>query len=187
MAGNLKDPEAVALNLRGAYVIKPAIFPDERGEFAVLFSNDTLSKMGVKPHFEMEFVSTSKNGVLRGMHFQSGAAAQAKLVRCIRGEVFDAIVDLRRGSKTFGKWEGVLLSENNKQAIYVPKGFAHGYLSLSEQSQVLYKVDAPYAPKSERGLRYDDKTVGIKWPAEAAMVSERDMALPGFDACEKFD
>jgi len=125
--------------------------------------------------------------VLRGLHYQSGNGAQAKLVRCIEGEIFDVIVDLRKSSETYGKWASVLLSDKNMLCLFVPKGFAHGYLSLSDSSRVMYKVDAPYSPANETGIRFDDGALKIAWPIKDAILSKKDRLLPSFEECEKFE
>ena len=188
MATDTQKNEIEQLPLEGAFLIKPIVYPDDRGAFSVLFTEDILVAQGFKPYFAMEFLSTSKKGVLRGLHYQAGNASQAKLVRCISGEVYDVIVDLRKSSKTYGKWVGITLSEKNMVAVFVPKGFAHGYLSLSDSSKVLYKVDAPYAPASETGVRYNDLDLNIRWPGTGApILSKKDALLPTFKDCKKFD
>ena len=187
MATDTEKNAVEKLPLKDAFLIKPLVYPDDRGEFSVLFTDDVLREIGAGNCFAMEFMSTSKKGVLRGLHYQSGKAAQAKLVRCIEGEIYDVIVDLRKSSKTYGKWTGVLLSDKNMTGLFVPKGFAHGYLSMTGISRVMYKVDAPYCPANETGIRFDDGDLKIDWPIKEAILSKKDRLLPSFKECEKFD
>ena len=187
MATDTEKNKVEELPLKGAFLIKPLTYPDDRGEFSVLFTDDVLKAWGASAFFAMEFLSTSKKGVLRGLHYQSGSSAQAKLVRCVEGEIYDVMVDLRKKSKTYGKWAGVLLSDKNMAGLFVPKGFAHGYLSLSGVSRVLYKVDAPYCPANETGIKYDDADLKIDWPVKTAVLSKKDRLLPSFKECEKFE
>jgi len=180
--------EARPLGLKGAFVLSPMVFRDERGDFTKTYTRQILKSIGVEPYFCEEYVSYSKMNVLRGLHFQTGGHAQAKLVRCIKGEIFDVIVDLRKSSPTFGKWAGVALSEENMLSIYVPRGFAHGFMALGATNAVLYKADNDYSPENEGGLFYADPMLGISWPhAPAITLSEKDSKWPGFAACAKFD
>ena len=180
-------PAASELPLKGAFLIEPKRFKDNRGDFFKLFTEDALLRAGIARPFKEEYVSISEKGVLRGLHYQSGAHSQAKLVCCLSGRVFDAIVDLRQSSPTFGKWHGITLSGTSLQCLYVPRGFAHGFLSLVAGSSVLYKADNAYAPEKECGIRYDDLKLGIKWPAAKPVLSAKDLSWPGFDLCVKFD
>ena len=187
MATDTEKNEVEALPLKGAFLIKPLTYSDDRGDFSVLFTDNVLNDSGAGNCFAMEFLSTSKKGVLRGLHYQTGKAAQAKLVRCIGGEIYDVIVDLRKSSETYGKWTAVSLSDKNMLCLFVPKGFAHGYLSMSEISRVMYKVDAPYCPANEMGIKYDDESLKIEWPVTEAILSKKDRLLSSFNECKKFE
>ncbi|MFA6328074.1 MAG: dTDP-4-dehydrorhamnose 3,5-epimerase [Candidatus Micrarchaeia archaeon] len=187
MATDTEKNAVEKLPLTGAFLIKPLTYPDDRGAFSVLFTDDVLTQNGAGSCFAMEFLSTSKKGVLRGLHYQTGRSAQAKLVRCIEGEIYDVIVDLRKSSKTYGKWTAVSLSDKNMLCLFVPKGVAHGYLSMTGVSRVLYKVDAPYSPANEAGIRYDDVDLKIDWPVKEVILSKKDGLLSSFKECEKFD
>ena len=187
MATDTEKNKVEELLLKGAFLINPLTYPDDRGEFSVLFTDDVLRGRGAGNCFAMGFLSTSKKGVLRGLHYQSGNAAQAKLVRCVEGEIYDVIVDLRKSSGTYGKWAGVSLSDKNMLCLFIPKGFAHGYLSMTDVSKVMYNVDAPYCPANETGIKYDDRDLKIDWPVKAAVLSKKDRLLPSFKECEKFE
>jgi dTDP-4-dehydrorhamnose 3,5-epimerase len=168
--------------LPGAFVVEVEPREDARGLFARTFDGEAFAEAGIP--FEPVQASTSYNprrGTLRGLHFQAAPHEEAKLVRCTRGAVFDAIVDLRAGSEACCSWFGLELSADNRLALYVPKGFAHGFQSLEDDSEVLYMMDAPYAPDAARGVRWDDPAFGIEWPAaEELLISERDAAYPDF-------
>ncbi len=187
MAGE-SFPSTSELPLRDAFLLQPKRFKDNRGDFFKLFTEGALLGAGITRPFKEEYISISRKGVLRGLHYQSGEQSQAKLICCLSGKVFDVIVDLRQSSPTFGKWFGMVLSGDSPQCLFVPRGFAHGFLSLSANSAVLYKADNSYAPEKECGIRYDDPELGIKWPIAAKpTLSEKDLAWPGFGACQKFD
>ena len=149
-------------SIDGVYIIEPTVFGDERGYFMETYSKEEFSKIGITNDFVQDNQSKSKKGVLRGLHFQR-ENSQAKLVRCIKGKVFDVAVDLRPGSKTYGKWEGVILSDENKKMFLIPRGFAHGFLVLSDEAEFTYKCDDIYNPNAEGGLYWNDKDVNIKW------------------------
>ena len=154
-----------ATSIDGVYIIEPTVFGDERGYFMETYSKADFEEIGLNYNFVQDNQSRSKKGVLRGLHFQK-ENTQAKLVRCIRGAVFDVAVDLRPGSKTYGKWEGVVLTEENKKQFMIPRGFAHGFLVLSDVAEFAYKCDDVYNHEAEGGLRWNDETVAIKWPFE---------------------
>ena len=162
------------LEIRDVILIKPNIFEDERGFFMETYKKEEFEKAGITGEFVQDNHSRSKRGVLRGLHFQREPYAQAKIVRCIKGEIYDVAVDLRRGSPTFGKYVGVILSEENKHQVYIPRGFAHGFLVLSEVAEVIYKVDNLYAPKYEGGLVWNDPDINVKWPNDNPVLSEKD-------------
>lgn len=173
---------AKATKLSGAYIIEPEEFEDERGFFARLWSEEEFQALGVEGHFIESNMSYNKSaGTLRGMHFQAAPFAQAKLVRCTQGAIYDVGVDLRPGSDTFGQWIGIELSAANRCLLYVPGGFAHGYLSLSDNTEVHYQVTAAYAPQSAGGFRWNDPAFNIEWPAvDNLNINERDREFPDF-------
>lgn len=161
--------------LRDAWVVEPTELQDARGMFARTFCAREFEKRGIKPTLLQANLSFNhKKGTLRGMHYQIHPAAETKLVRCTAGSIYDVIVDLRPDSPTYLKHFGVVLSAQNRKALYVPELFAHGYLTLSDDAEVTYQVGAYYAPDYERGLRYDDPALGIEWPESIAVLSEKD-------------
>ena len=165
-------------SIDGVYVIEPTVFGDNRGYFMETYSTNEFEEIGINNVFVQDNQSKSKKGVLRGLHFQK-ENTQAKLVRVIKGEVFDVAVDLRPGSKTYGKWEGVILTEENKKMFMIPKGFAHGFLVLSESATFCYKCDEFYHPEDEGGIMWNDPEVGIEWPNNGAvLLSEKDKKHP---------
>ena len=162
------------LKIRDVILIKPNVFEDERGFFMETYKKENFERAGIKGEFVQDNHSKSERGVLRGLHFQKEPYAQAKIVRCIRGEIYDVAVDLRRDSQAFGRYVGVNLSEENKYQLYIPKGFAHGFLVLSKSAEVFYKVDNVYAPDYEGGLIWNDSEVNIKWPNDNPVLLEKD-------------
>ena len=170
-------------SIDGVYVIEPTVFGDERGYFMETYEKHDFEEIGITGEFVQDNQSRSKRGVLRGLHYQK-EHTQAKVVRCIRGEVYDVAVDLRPGSPTYGKWEGVVLSEENHKMFYIPRGFAHGFLVLSETAEFCYKVDNTYDHDAEGGLMWNDPDVGIIWPNVPGMLpkeyltSEKDAKWP---------
>lgn len=161
-------------------VFEPAVFRDERGYFFESFNQRAWEEAGVRTPFVQDNQAFSSRGVLRGLHYQVGEWAQAKLVRVLAGEVLDVAVDLREKSPTFGQWYSIRLSAENKRQLYVPRGFAHGYLVLSETAEFAYKCDNFYAKAAEGGVRFDDPTLAIDWGFDlsAVLVSEKDLILP---------
>lgn len=157
----------------------PKVFQDGRGFFLETHQNARYQEKGIAASFVQDNHSFSKRGVIRGMHFQS-EPGQAKLVRVAVGKIYDVIVDIRPNSPTFGKWEGVYLDDQQHQQLFVPVGFAHGFCVISPEAHVLYKVSAPYHPDTEKGFRFNDPDIGIQWPLEAPIVSERDQSCPPF-------
>ena len=155
-------------------LIKPNVFGDERGFFMETYKKEDFERAGIKGEFVQDNHSKSERGVLRGLHFQKEPYAQAKIVRCIRGEIYDVAVDLRRDSQAFGRYVGVNLSEENKHQLYIPKGFAHGFLVLSKNAEVFYKVDNVYAPDYEGGLIWNDSVVNVKWSNDNPVLLEKD-------------
>ena len=171
--GNFKFIET---GIEGLYVIEQKIFGDHRGFFMETYNYNSFKEAGLDMVFVQDNHSKSKKGVLRGMHFQT-KHPQGKLVRVIKGEVFDVAIDLRKDSKTYGKWHGVLLSEENKRQFYVPEGFAHGFLVTSEEAEFVYKCTDFYHPEFEGGLLWNDEEIGIEWPLEGIeeiLLSEKD-------------
>ncbi len=166
------------LEIPDVILIKPKVFGDERGFFMETYKKLDFEKAGINGEFIQDNHSKSKYGVLRGLHFQRGPYAQAKIVRCVRGVIYDVAVDLRKNSPRFGKHVGVILSEFNKYQLYIPRGFAHGFAVLSDVAEVVYKVDNVYAPDHEGGLIWNDPDVGIKWPIENPILSEKDKKWP---------
>ena len=167
--------------IEGLKVITPKVFGDARGYFCETYQYEDYKAAGIPQVFVQDNQSASKRGVLRGLHFQK-EFAQDKLVRVIRGEVFDVAVDLREGSPTFGKWFGVRLSEENKKQFFIPKNFAHGFLVLSAHAEFCYKCSDFYHPGDEGGIRYDDPDIGVEWPIEEDMellLSEKDTNCGG--------
>ena len=167
--------------IEGLKVIEPTVFGDSRGYFFESYNYNDYKAAGIPEVFVQDNQSSCKNGVLRGLHFQK-EFPQDKLVRVIRGEVFDVAVDLREGSATYGKWYGVVLSEENKKQFFIPKGFAHGFLVLSDYAEFAYKCTDFYHPNDEGGLLYNDPDIGIEWPGIDEIeltMSEKDMKWPG--------
>ena len=163
-------------------VVEPTVFEDKRGYFFESYHAKKLAELGIDVDFVQDNQSFSKQGTIRGLHYQTAPYAQTKLVRVIQGEVWDVAVDLRPGTKTFGKWEGVKLSADNKKQLLIPKGFAHGFAVLSQQAIVLYKCDAFYFREAEQGIVFNDPTLAIDWQLDAQeiTVSEKDRQLPTF-------
>jgi dTDP-4-dehydrorhamnose 3,5-epimerase len=163
--------------LDGPIVISPTVHADDRGFFVETYRASVWREAGVDVEFVQDNHSRSRRGTLRGMHFQT-SPGQAKLVRCARGRILDAMVDLRRASPTFGRWEAVTLDDESMRQVFVPVGFAHGFCVLSEEADVVYKCSAYFDPATEAALAYDDPDVGIEWPDLELIVSERDRTAP---------
>lgn len=171
--------------LAGAWVLEPERHEDDRGFFARTFCLDELAEHGLDTRIAQASTSFNRRrGTVRGMHYQIAPDAEAKLVRCTRGALFDAVVDLRDGSPTRGRWFAVGLSAEAGNQLYVPPGFAHGFQTLEDETEVHYLISVPYAPASGRGFRFDDPEVGIPWPEPVTLISERDRGLPPFADCE---
>lgn len=170
----------------GLLIIEPRVFADDRGYFFESYNESNFEKNGLVYRYVQDNESKSHHGVIRGLHYQLEPYAQTKLIRVIRGTVYDVAVDLRKGSPTFGKWYGLEVSATNKKQFYIPKGFAHGFSVLSEYAIFSYKCDNFYNPASERGIRYDDPFLGIDWrlTETEAVISERDKQLPYFADAE---
>ena len=166
----------VKTSIEGVWIVEPRVFNDPRGYFMEAFKKEEFELNVGKVDFVQDNESKSGYGVLRGLHYQKGDCSQAKLVRVIKGEVLDVAVDLRKSSPTFGKWVSVLLSETNKRQFFIPRGFAHGFVVLSEEAIFTYKVDNVYAPQSEASIAYSDEMLSIDWgiPFEKMLLSEKD-------------
>ncbi|MFA6160302.1 MAG: dTDP-4-dehydrorhamnose 3,5-epimerase [Parcubacteria group bacterium] len=171
--------EFIKTTLKDAYLIKPQVFGDNRGFFLESYSKKKFEKEGIGAEFVQDNHSKSeKKGTLRGLHFQLPPYTQAKLIRVVSGKILDVIVDLRRNSETFGKWEAFELSAENFQMLFVPQGFAHGLMTLEDNTEVLYKADNFYEPANEGGIAWNDPDLKINWPLENPILSERDSKWP---------
>ena len=169
--------------LKDSFILTPTIFNDERGSFHETFNDILFKKVsGQKVNFVQDNQSTSSFGVLRGMHYQVGKMAQAKLVRAIEGRILDVVVDMRKESETFGKHFSVILDDISKKQLFVPRGFAHGFITLSPTSKFAYKCDNFYDKASERGIIYNDATLQLDWhlPNDKLIISDKDLKLPSF-------
>lgn len=163
--------KATQLAIPDVILVEPTVFGDERGFFYESYNERLLNEvLGLSVHFVQDNHSRSARNVLRGLHYQLPPMAQGKLVRVVSGEVFDVAVDIRKDSPTFGKWVGEMLSAENKRQMWIPPGFAHGFLVMSEYAEFLYKTTDYYAPELERGLRWNDPTIGIEWPIQGCPV-----------------
>ncbi|MEK4372161.1 dTDP-4-dehydrorhamnose 3,5-epimerase [Paenibacillus sp. BGI2013] len=167
------------LKLQGASLLEPMVHGDHRGFFMESYNDQHMQQHGLNYHFVQDNQSLSAQaGVLRGLHYQLNPKAQTKLIRVISGGIYDVIVDIRRGSPTFGQWEGFILSEHNYRQLLVPKGFAHGFCTLVPNTQVLYKVDEYYSPEDDRGILWNDPALGIDWPISNPILSVKDEKHP---------
>jgi dTDP-4-dehydrorhamnose 3,5-epimerase len=168
--------------LSGLLVIEPKVFGDERGFFMEFYNRDSFAEIGIKEPFLQDNHSRSAKGVVRGLHYQINPSPMGKLVKCTRGRIFDVGVDVRKGSPTFGKWFGELLTGDNHKMLYLPSGFAHGFMSLEDGTDVIYACTGVYTPKDERAVLWNDPDIGIKWPLELvggkALVSGNDEKNP---------
>lgn len=168
----------IKTEIEGVYIIEPMAFGDNRGYFMETYNEQDFKTAGLNYTFVQDNQSSSRKGVLRGLHFQK-TYPQAKLVRVLKGEVFDVAVDLRKGSETYGKWVGVVLSEENKRQFMVPRGFAHGFVVMSETAEFAYKCDEFYHPEDEGGIMWNDPEIGVEWPDVGEIIlSEKDKKHP---------
>lgn len=165
------------LELPEIILITPRIFRDERGYFLETYKHSDFAKAGITEDFIQDNVSSSGKNALRGLHYQKNPDAQGKLVRCSKGEVLDVAVDIRKNSPRYGKWVSVILSEN-KNILYIPAGFAHGYQAISGCAEVLYKTTKEYSPENERGIIWNDPDIGVKWNSKEPLLSAKDRLLP---------
>ncbi|WP_096156573.1 dTDP-4-dehydrorhamnose 3,5-epimerase [Bacillus sp. FJAT-45066] len=176
----------IPTNLEGVVVIEPRVFGDHRGWFMESYNEASFKEAALRFNFIQDNQSFSATkGTLRGLHYQLSPKAQTKLIRCTKGAIYDVAVDIRRGSPTFGKWYGIELNEENKKQLLVPKGFAHGFITLTENVEVQYKVDELYAPEFDRGIIWNDPTIDIKWPLDVSpILSEKDKIAPQLEVAE---
>jgi dTDP-4-dehydrorhamnose 3,5-epimerase len=172
----------IPTKLSGAFVIEPVVFEDERGLFTRTWSEREMRENGCNPAvLECNVSFNKKAGTLRGMHFQLAPFAQAKLVRCTMGAIWDCIIDLRTDSPTFKQWIGVELTAQNRKQLYIPEGFAHGFVTLADDTEVLYQMGNVYNAASARGVRWNDPAFAIEWPRQPSVINERDNTYPDFD------
>jgi dTDP-4-dehydrorhamnose 3,5-epimerase len=162
----------------GVILVKPDVFGDQRGYFMETYKWSEFSEAGIPEHFVQDNHSKSAKGVLRGLHFQKNPKAQGKLVRCLKGRIFDVAVDIRKGSPTYSQWEGVEISEENNLMFYVPSGFAHGFVVVSDHAEICYKCTAEYSREYDRGIIWNDPDIGIQWPINNPILSAKDEKLP---------
>jgi len=166
-------------DIEGILIIEPSVFGDHRGWFTETYSKEKFNEFGIDIDFVQDNHSMSaQKGTLRGLHFQNNPMAQTKLVRCTKGKIFDVVVDLRKGSSTYKKWLGIELSEENKKQTLIPKGFAHGFLTLVDDVEVQYKVDEYYSPECDRSIRFDDPEIAVEWEIDKPIISEKDLKAP---------
>ena len=172
--------------LEGVVIIEPDVFGDNRGFFMESWNKKKMAKVGLDYDFVQDNHSKSTvKGTLRGIHFQKGDKAQAKLVRCVKGAVLDVAVDLRKNSPTFKQWVGVELSEKNKTQLLIPRGFGHGFVTLTDDVEFLYKADNYYAPEADAGIRWNDPEIGVEWGVENPLLSEKDKNNPFLEDCKE--
>jgi dTDP-4-dehydrorhamnose 3,5-epimerase len=172
----------IQTSFEGLFIFEPVVWKDERGYFYESYSKNTFKAEGIEVDFVQDNHAKSTKGVLRGLHYQTPPHAQSKLVRVTQGEVLDVVVDIREKSPTFGKWFSIVLSEENKKQLFVPRGFAHGYLVLSDTAEFQYKCDNFYSKPNEGGLNFNDPSLNINWgfDIDQLIVSEKDLILPKF-------
>ena len=166
------------LEIPDVLLVEAQAFPDERGFFMEIYKESVFDTNGIKTRFVQDNFSHSVKGVLRGLHYQKNPKAQAKLVMATSGEIFDVAVDIRKDSSTYGKWVGETLSSQNRNLLYIPEGFAHGFCVLSDTADVLYKVSSEYSPEHEKGIIWNDPDISIKWPRDNPVVIQKDLQLP---------
>jgi dTDP-4-dehydrorhamnose 3,5-epimerase len=174
------------LNLKGAYLIHPERHVDPRGFFVRTYCKNAFEREGI--HFTPVQCSSSYNkrrGTIRGLHFQQYPHAEAKLVRCVKGKIYDVFVDLRPDSRTYHQWRSVELSSSEGQMLFIPEGFAHGFQTLEDDVEVLYQISSEYQPDSAHGIRWDEKSLAISWPVSPPILSDRDIAYPDFEPLKR--
>ena len=165
-------------------LIKPEVFTDERGYFMEAYKHSDFDRAGILEYFVQDNCSKSSQFVLRGLHYQKNPKAQGKIVYCLKGKIFDVAVDIRRGSPTYTQWLSIELSEDNNLMLYIPPGFAHGFIVLSKTAEVIYKCTEEYSPENEKGIIWNDLDIKISWPVENPVLSEKDKKLPTLRAAD---
>lgn len=171
--------ELINTEIAEVKIVKPLVFGDNRGWFYESYSYEKLKQLGINTQFVQDNRSySSEKGTLRGIHFQKSPMAQTKLITCTRGRILDVAVDLRKGSPTYLKWVSVELSEENKLMLYIPKGFGHGFVTLTDNVEVLYKVDEYYSKENDRSIKFDDKEIGVNWGVQNPILSQKDLTAP---------
>ena len=177
--------DIIKTDIEDVLIIEPKVFGDHRGWFTETYSKEKFKEHGVEIDFIQDNHSFSaQKGTLRGLHFQLNPKAQTKLVRCTKGKILDVAVDLREGSPTYKKWIAVELTEENKKQLLIPKGFAHGFLTLTNDVEVQYKVDEYYSPKNDRSIRFDDPDIGVIWGIDSPILSDKDLNAPWLKDCD---
>ena len=166
------------LSIPDVILLTPKVFSDERGFFMESYRNSIFKENGINANFIQDMLSHSKKDILRGLHFQKNPKAQAKIVMVVRGEIFDVVVDIRKNSPTYGKWISEMLSNDNHNLLYIPEGFAHGYCILSDNADIIYKVNKEYSPENESGVIWNDPDLNIKWPCDNPIISKKDLEYP---------
>jgi dTDP-4-dehydrorhamnose 3,5-epimerase len=178
--------EVKKFETEGLILVQSKVFFDERGYFQELYKTSEIKEAGIQDNFVQDNFSYSKKNVLRGLHYQISPKPQAKLVRVLEGKILDVAVDIRQNSETFKQWVSIELSEGDGKAFYIPAGFAHGFMVLSESARVLYKTSAEYDPNLEKGIKYNDPELNIIWPVKNPIVSEKDLKLPNLASAQIF-
>ncbi len=176
--------EFVRLAVPGPVLIRPQIFGDDRGFFLELYKHTEFVFNGIQDHLVQDNFSRSGKGVLRGLHYQKAPKAQGKLITCISGEIYDVAVDIRKGSPDFGKWVAAELSSRNRNLLYVPPGFAHGFQVISDTAEVMYKCTDEYSPADDRGIIWNDPDIGVSWPLPDPLLSPKDRVHPRLRDCD---
>lgn len=172
------------LAIADVILVEPSVFKDERGEFMEVYKQSEFEHFGITERFVQDNRSISKKNVLRGLHYQIHPKAQAKLVQCVKGSVFDVAVDIRKNSPTFGQWVGSELTEENHRLLFIPAGFAHGFVVLSETAEIYYKCSGEYSREHDRGILWNDPAIGIRWPLVHPILSEKDSKHPPLSGAE---
>ena len=172
------------LEIPDIILVKPRIFGDDRGYFLETYKSSDFAANGIAENFVQDNYSKSSKGVIRGLHYQKDPMAQGKLVKCISGIIFDVAVDIRKSSATYGKWVGEVLDDTEQKMLYIPPGFAHGFLVLSQTAQVMYKVTKLYSPEHDRGIIWNDPDIAVDWQISSPLLSTKDAVLPRFKDCD---
>lgn len=177
--------EKIETKFADAFLLEPTVFGDHRGFFMESYNKDTFKEIGIEIDFIQDNHSLSQTpGTLRGLHYQLAPKAQTKLIRATKGAIYDVIVDIRKESSTYGQWQGFILTAENKRQLLVPKGFAHGFCTLVENTEVQYKVDELYSPEHDRGIAWDDSVLSIDWPVSNPILSDKDVKHPNLEQAE---